>query len=71
MPRRGKFSKPRVMTGTAFTRLSLPSGVLVSMCYCNDPYKVAKSDEEETYKQRYLMCGNYAFDPTPIRSALG
>ena len=29
------------MTGNAFDPLSLPSGVLVSMCFCGDPYKVA------------------------------
>ncbi|KAG2582221.1 hypothetical protein PVAP13_6KG198735 [Panicum virgatum] len=44
-------------------RLPLPSGVPVPMCFCGDPCKVANSDEEETYHQRYWMCENYAFDP--------
>ena len=34
------------------------------ICFCGDPYKVAKSDEEDTYGQRYWMCANYAFEPT-------
>jgi hypothetical protein len=44
------------MTGNAFDPLPLPSGVLVPMCWCGDPCKVAKSDEEDTYRQRYWMC---------------
>ena len=38
------------MTGNAFDPLPLPSGVLVPMCFCGDPYKVAKSDEEDAYR---------------------
>jgi hypothetical protein len=53
MRRRGKSSKPKVMTGTAFTRLPLPSGVPVPMCFYGDPCEVAKSDEEESCNQRY------------------
>ena len=41
------------MTGNAFDPLPLPSGVLVPMCFCGDPCKLAKSDEENTYRQRY------------------
>ena len=36
------------MAGNAFDPLPLPSGVLVPMCLCGDPCKVAKSDEEDT-----------------------
>jgi hypothetical protein len=70
MPRRGKFSKPKVMMGTTFTCLPLPSGVSVTMCF-GDACKVAKFDEEETYNQRYWMCDNYAFDPTPCQIRIG
>ena len=52
------------MTGNAFDPLPLPSGVLVPMCFCGDPCKIAKSDEEDTYRQRYWMCSNFAFEPT-------
>ena len=52
------------MTENAFDPLPLPSGVLVPMCFCSDPCKVAKSDEEDTYRQRYWMCSNFAFEPT-------
>ena len=51
------------MTENAFGPLPLPSGVPVPMCFCGDPYKVAKSDEEDTYRQRYWMCVNFAFEP--------
>jgi hypothetical protein len=44
------------MTGNAFDPLPLPSGVPVPMCWCGDPCKVAKSDEEDTCRQRYWMC---------------
>ena len=52
------------MTENAFDLLPLPSGVPVSMCFCGDPCKVAKSDEEDTYMQRYWMCSNFTFEPT-------
>ena len=52
------------MTGNAFDPLSLPSGVPVPMCLCGDPYKVAKFDKKDTYRQRYWMCSNFAFEPT-------
>jgi hypothetical protein len=35
----------------------------VPMCFCGDPCKVAKSDEEDTYRQRYWMCVNYVYQP--------
>ncbi|KAG2587730.1 hypothetical protein PVAP13_5NG166700 [Panicum virgatum] len=63
MPRRGKSSKPTVPVGNAYAALPLPSGVHVPMCFCGNPCKVAESDEKDTYKQRYWMCANYAFDP--------
>ena len=71
MPRRGKFSRPQVRMGNAFARLPLPSGVPVPMCFYGDPCKVAKSEEEETYNQRYWMCENYAFDPTARQIRIG
>jgi hypothetical protein len=48
----------------AFDPLPLPSGVPVPMCFCGDPCKVVKSDEEDTYMQRYWMCANYIYQPT-------
>ncbi|KAG2579354.1 hypothetical protein PVAP13_6NG282600 [Panicum virgatum] len=71
MPRRGKSKKPPVRTGDAYVRLPLPSGVSVPMCFCGDPCKVDVSIEEDTYKQRYWMCANYAFDPTPHQIRIG
>ncbi|CAN6234886.1 unnamed protein product [Urochloa humidicola] len=71
MPRRGKTSKPRQRYGNAYEVLSLPSGVPVPMCFCGDSCKVAQSEEEETYRQRYWMCVNYAFDPTPRQIRIG
>ena len=43
------------------------SGVPVPMCFCGDPCKVAKSDEVDTYKQRYWMCSNSAFEENTYR----
>ena len=71
MPRRGKSSKPKVRVDNAYVLLPLPSGVPVPMCFCGDPCKVAKSEEEDTYKQRYWMCANYAFDPPPRMICIG
>jgi hypothetical protein len=56
-----------VRVGNAYERLPLPSGVPVPMCFCGDPCKVAKSDEEDMYLQRYWMCSNYVFEP-PLRA---
>ncbi|XP_066358231.1 uncharacterized protein [Miscanthus floridulus] len=65
MPRYRKASRPSYgrMTGNAFDPLPLPSGVLVPMCFCDDPCKVAKSNEKDTYRQRYWMCSNFVFEP--------
>ncbi|KAG2557827.1 hypothetical protein PVAP13_8NG221704 [Panicum virgatum] len=71
MPRRGKSKKPPVRTGDAYVRLPLPSGVPVLMCFYGDPCKVDVSVEEDTYRQRYWMCANYAFDPTPRQIRIG
>ena len=71
MPRRGKSKKPPVRTGDAFVPLPLPSGVPVPMCFCGDPCKVDVSVEEDTYRQRYWMCANYTFDPTPRQICIG
>nr|TKW23737.1 hypothetical protein SEVIR_3G006800v2 [Setaria viridis]TKW23738.1 hypothetical protein SEVIR_3G006800v2 [Setaria viridis] len=67
MSRRGKARKLRYgakLTGNAFDPLPLPSGVPVPMCFYGDPCKVVKSDEHDTYRQRYWMCSNFAFEPT-------
>ncbi|XP_066328075.1 uncharacterized protein [Miscanthus floridulus] len=74
MPRRGKSSKPsfnRTVVGTTFTRLPLPIGVPVPMCYCGDRCRVAISDEEKTYKQRYWMCDNWQSGHTPRQIRIG
>ena len=71
MPRRGKSKKPPMWTGDAYVLLPLPSGVPVPMCFCGDPCKVDVSVEEDTYRQRYWMCVNYAFDPTPRQIRIG
>ena len=52
------------MTRNAFDPLPLSSGVPVPMCFYGDPYKVVKSDEEQTYRQRYWVCSNFTFEPT-------
>jgi hypothetical protein len=55
------------LTGTAFDPLPLPSGVPVPMCFCGDPCKVDKSEDHYTYRQRYWMCANFAFEPTIVQ----
>ncbi|XP_020393321.1 uncharacterized protein [Zea mays] len=69
MSRRGKYAKQRKgpLTGTAFDPLPLPSGVPVPMCFCGDPCKVDKSEDHDTYRQRYWMCANFAFEPTVVQ----
>ena len=52
------------MTENAFDPLPLPSGVPMPMCFYDDLCKVAKSDEDDTYRQRYWMCANFMFEPT-------
>ena len=42
----------------------LPEGVPRSMCFYGDPCKVDISEDEKTYRQRYWMCPNYAWEPT-------
>jgi hypothetical protein len=32
--------------------------------FCGDPCKVDISEDETTYRQRYWMCSNYAWEPT-------
>ena len=54
------------MIGNAFNPLPLPSSIPVPMCFCGNTCKVAKFDEEDTYRQRYWMCSNFAFEP-PLR----
>ena len=53
MSRLGKTKKGFKVMGAAFNYLPPPSGVFVPMCFCGDACKVAKSDEEETYNQKY------------------
>ncbi|CAO2048003.1 unnamed protein product [Urochloa humidicola] len=75
MPRRGRTRKPkpsyRRRCGNEFLLLPEPAGVPVPMCFCGDRCKVAESEEEEMYRQRYWMCANYAFDPTPQQIHIG
>ena len=52
------------MTGNAFDPLPLPSSVPAPMCFCGNPCKVAKSDEDDTYRHMYWMCANFVFSPT-------
>jgi hypothetical protein len=37
------------------------------MCFCGDPCKVDKSEDHDTYRQRYWMCANFAFEPTIVQ----
>ena len=67
----GNQRNPSVRTGDAYVRLPLPSGFPVPMCFCGDPCKVYVSIEEGTYRQRYWMCANYTFDPTPRQIRIG
>ncbi|WVZ94754.1 hypothetical protein U9M48_040616 [Paspalum notatum var. saurae] len=46
-----------------YTRMPIPAGLVPPMCFCGDPCKMEMSDEEETFRRRYWMCGNWAFDP--------
>jgi hypothetical protein len=52
------------MTENVFDPLPLPSGVPMPMCFCGAPCKVAKPDEDDTYRQRYWMRSNFASQPT-------
>ena len=62
---------PKVWMSNAFICFPLPSGILVPMCFCGDPCRIAKSEEEETYNQRYWMCENYTLDPVPRQIRIG
>ena len=53
-----------------FTRMPIPVG-LPSMCFCGDPCKMAMFDEEQTFRRRYWMCANWAFDPLEKALARG
>jgi hypothetical protein len=55
------------LTGTAIDPLPLPTGVPMPMCFCGDPCKADKSKDHDTYRQRYWMCANYAFEPTNVQ----
>jgi hypothetical protein len=35
--------------------------------FYGDPCKVDKSEDHDTYRQRYWMCANYAFEPTIVQ----
>jgi hypothetical protein len=52
------------MTESPYVPKQLPSGVPIPMCFCGDPCKVDISEDEATYKQRYLMHFNFAWEPT-------
>jgi hypothetical protein len=41
----------------------LSSSVPIPICFCGDPCKVDISKDETTYKQRYWMCFNFAWEP--------
>jgi hypothetical protein len=56
------------MTESPYVPKPLPSGVPIHMCFCGDPCKVDISEDETTYKQRYWMCFNFAWEPTQRRS---
>ncbi|CAL4913581.1 unnamed protein product [Urochloa decumbens] len=46
-----------------YTREPIPDGLTPPMCFCGDPCKVERSAEDDTWRQRYWMCANWAFDP--------
>jgi hypothetical protein len=52
------------MTESPYVPNLLPSGVPIPMCFCGDPCKVDISEDEATYKQRYWMYSNFAWEPT-------
>lgn len=54
-----------------FPRYSNPPGVTPPMCWCGDPCRVELSYDKETWKQRYWMCANWAFDPPEKAIILG
>ncbi|WVZ91369.1 hypothetical protein U9M48_037551 [Paspalum notatum var. saurae] len=46
-----------------YSRMAIPVGLVPPMCFCGDPCKLEMSDEDETFRRRYWMCANWAFDP--------
>ncbi|XP_066343414.1 uncharacterized protein [Miscanthus floridulus] len=66
MPRRGKARIPSYgrQRANPYDLKPLPEGVPRPMCFYGDPCKVDISEDEETYRQRYWMCPNYAWEPT-------
>jgi hypothetical protein len=52
------------MTESSYVPKPLSSGVPIPMCFYGDPCKVGISEDETTYKQRYWMCSNFAWEPT-------
>jgi hypothetical protein len=52
------------MTESPYVPKPLPSGVPIPMCFCGDPCKVDIFEDEATYKQRYWMCSNFAWEST-------
>lgn len=49
-----------------YTRMPIPSDLVVPMCFCGDPCMLQRSEEmDDTYGRRYFMCANWAFDPPP------
>jgi hypothetical protein len=52
------------MTESPYVLKPLPRGMPIPMCFCDDPCKVDISEDKATYKQRYLMCSNFAWEPT-------
>jgi hypothetical protein len=55
------------LTGTVFDPLPLPTGVPVPICFYSDHCKVDKSEDHDTYRQRYWMCANYTFELTIVQ----
>jgi hypothetical protein len=52
------------MTESPYVPKPFSSGVPIPMCFYGDPCKVDISEDEATYKQRYWMCSNFAWEPT-------
>ena len=46
-----------------YTRMPIPAGLVPPMFFCGDPCKMEMSDKEQTFRRRYWMCANWAFDP--------
>ena len=47
---------------------SLPEGLEVPLCWCQDPCKLWKSqDMADTYGRRFFMCANYEWELSEVR----